>query len=272
MNISLSDAFLRESKRDLQAARLLVDGHLYSVALYHLEQSLEKGSKALYAYYSVMYDNQSERKVYSKMKRQFSHDSSKTIPEIYSKICDIEDSNIDRLSADNPEIARLKLDLYESIDGLRISIHKLKYNIKSRALADWNNLINNYSTEVEKAYQNYKKLPEFIEQQAQSILKEKGLTGTNNVGKVNPFLSFIALSRTLFPCILMKADIYRYPVLDFQNENLQILNSPSMERVCRNLIEMMEDFVKSLPFMMKEGLLSIHTVYRKSNRDKITED
>jgi HEPN domain-containing protein len=265
MNISLSNAFLQESKRDLQAARLLVDGRLYSLALYHLEQSLEKGSKALYTYYSIMYDNLSERKVYSIMKRQLSHNSSKTIPEIYCKICDIEESNIDKLSVDNLEIARLKLDLYEGIARLRISIHKLKHKITSRALADWNNLINNYSTEVEKAYQNYKKLSEFIEQQAQNILKEKGLTGTNNVGKVNPFLTFIALSRTLFPCILMKADLYRYPDLDFQNENLRILNSPSMESACRNLIEMMEDFIKSIPFMMKEGLLSIHTVYRRSS-------
>ena len=104
MTSMLYDSLLEEAQRDLQAAKLLVKASLYSSTLYLLEQAFEKSIKSLYAYYSIIHDQKSETDVYIMLKG-FSHDNSKTIPEIYSKMCNIEESFIYKIEKARPDLA-----------------------------------------------------------------------------------------------------------------------------------------------------------------------
>jgi hypothetical protein len=253
--LTIFDSFLDESLRDLKAAKLLTKKRLYSPALYHLEQCLEKGSKSLYCYYEIIRMNASENETYSKLKN-FGHDNTKTIPEIYCKICDLEEQEIDKLPTTNSDVARVQLHLKEAVEGFRSSIKQLKDKIKNRTLIDEKKLVENYAAEVDRAYQNYKKLPSIVQTRAPKILKQKNLTGTENATKPDPFLSFITLSRNLISCILIKNDLYRYPSMEFKNKNLEILNKPEMAKACNHIIEMMDDFIDTIPKIMKKGLIA----------------
>jgi len=147
--ITIYDSFLQEAIHDLQAAKVLVKERLYSQTLYHIEQSLEKSSKSLYSYYAIIHDYASEKEIYRTVKG-FSHDNSKMIPEIYCKICDIEEKYIYKLPDNLPEVAKLKTQLEETVSGLRLSVHKLKDKIKNRSCVDEKALIDNYPSEVDK--------------------------------------------------------------------------------------------------------------------------
>jgi HEPN domain len=257
--ITLYDAFLEEAKRDLQATRILVKEELYSQTLYLLEQTLEKSSKSLYSYYEITRGRTSEKDVYPKLK-SFSHDNTKTIPDLYCKILDMDEANIDNLPTTDPNIAPLKPTLKKAIKGLRGSISK----INQRTPVDQNNLFHNYASEIDKAYQKYKQIRSFIPQEVPHVLKENKLTGKETSAEPRTFEVFFALSSLLFPYILIKNDIYRYPFLDFDNENLETLNKPEMANACNQLIKMIEEFLITIPAMMRKGIIAYDSPFHKN--------
>ena len=68
---------------------------------------------------------------------------------------------------------------------------------------------------------------------------------------------FIGLSKDLISCILIANDIYRYPLAEFRNENLEILNKAIMKKPCDQLIEVMDYLISSIPPLMKPGQLAL---------------
>ena len=69
----------------------------------------------------------------------FGHDNTKTIPEIYCNICDLEEQEIDRLPTTDLEVARVQHHLKKAIEGLRSSVKTLKDKIKNRTFIDEKN-------------------------------------------------------------------------------------------------------------------------------------
>lgn len=70
MAITLHDSFLKAAQADLQSAKVLVkEEGLLSQTLYSLEQSLEKGIKALFVYYATSHGKMSEKTVYELLKK-----------------------------------------------------------------------------------------------------------------------------------------------------------------------------------------------------------
>jgi hypothetical protein len=178
-------------------------------------------------------------------------------------MCDIEESFIHKIEKARPDLTadpkfpQLKLQSLEQLSKLREGIQRFKDKIKNRTPADEKNLLYNYSAEIHKAYQNYKNLHPFIQDLVREIGRKQNLAGTENATKLHPFLIFIAVSSDLNYCMLIKNDIYRYPFLEFQSENLQILNGPEMEMACNELIEIMEFFLANIPSLMKPGGLAL---------------
>lgn len=97
----------------------------------------------------------------------------------------------------------------------------------------------------------------FVKYHAQGTLKRLQFTGTPNARKTHPFLDFIGLTSDLIFCMLIRNDIYRYPHLDYQNENLDMLNTPQMKEPCNKLIEIMEVTIKSIQPLMKTAGLAL---------------
>lgn len=255
----ISNSFIQGAETDLKAAKALVNEGLFSQTLYMVEQALEKSSKGLYAYYLINHDNLTERQIYSKFK-EFSHDNSKTIPEIYSKMFEIEERSLTNIVSGDPKVLKtvelgLKRlsGLKRSNDTLRDKINKLK----SDKVTVEKNLISNFPSEVEIAYKNFKGLPLFVKYHAQGTLQRLQFTGTQNATKTHPFLDFIGLTSDLIFCMLIRNDIYRYPHLDYQNENLDKLNTPQMKEPSNKLIEIMEVTIRSIRPLMKTAGLAL---------------
>jgi HEPN domain-containing protein len=255
----IPNSFLQGAETDLKAAKALVTQGLFSQMLYMVEQALEKSSKGLYAYYLINQDNLTERQVYGKFK-EFSHDNSKTIPEIYSKIAEIEEKSLTNLVSSDPKVLKTIEVGLRQLSGLKKSIDTLKNKInklKNDKIAVERNLISKFPNEVDIAYQNFKGLPLFVKYHAQGTIKRLQFTGTSNATKTHPFLDFIGLTSDLIFCMLIRNDIYRYPHLDYQNENLEMLNMPLMKEPCNKLIEIMEVTIKSIQPLMKTAGLAL---------------
>lgn len=102
----------------------------------------------------------------------------------------------------------------EGISALRKRIDRTF----SQTITEKKNLLKNYDTEVDKAYNGYVKYLDSIPSQAKQIIKEKNLTEGDI--RIHPFDKFFALTVYLFPLMLTENNVYRYPILKFQNENL----------------------------------------------------
>jgi hypothetical protein len=173
-------------------------------------------------------------------------------------MCDIEERSLTNYVSTDPRVLRtigvgLKQlsGMRKSIDGLKDKINKLRTN---KATVE-KNLIINFPSEVDNAYQNFKALPFFLRSHAQKTLQRLNFTGTVNAVKPHPLLDFIGLTRNLIFCMLIRNDIYRYPHLDYQNKNLDMLNNSKMKEPCNKLIEMMEvTILRIRPLMKMAGL------------------
>jgi len=227
MTVTLYDSFYETAKTDLESAKLLTNQGLSSNAFYPLEQCLEKGSKAIFAYYTITHEKKSEADTYDDLKC-LSHNVLKAIPKIYSKIFRIEEYFINNIPTINPNLAtnpnfpRTKDLLLDQIRGLRQRIcdDNVHYN---KIFKEKKNLLRDYRSEVEKAYYKYTKHLNSIPSLARNILQDRKMTGSERSTQVHPFDKFFGLTVYLFPLILVENNLYRYPSLKHQNENLREL-------------------------------------------------
>jgi hypothetical protein len=119
------------------------------------------------------------------------------------------------------------------------------------------NLITKFPTEINQIYQKFKKLDQQVEAKAKKALQELNFTGTENATKPHPFITFFWLTRDLISWMIIRSDIYRYPSLEYQNRNLQMLNRPEMKQPCKQLLEIMEVCVRTIKPLMKGGGLAL---------------
>jgi hypothetical protein len=256
----IHESFLEGAETDLEAAKAMVKVGLFSQTLYLVEQSLEKSTKSLYAYYLLNYDHMPEEKIYATIKRM-GHDNSKTIPEIYTKICEIESASWANIHSPDSRVQNVALQAQQQISILRQKVVDLKDKIlkeKSKAPSIESNLIKNFPDEINKIYEKYKNLDRKIEAQSKKALQQLNFTGTENATKPHPFITFFALTYDLIFCMMIRNDIYRYPILErYQNTNLQMLNRPEMKQPCKQLIEIMEACIATIKPLKKGGGLAM---------------
>lgn len=151
------DALLQAARLDLETAKKLSKARLFSNSLYNIEQSLEKSSKSLYCYYEIT-RNKSADKVINKKLKEFGHNNTKMIPEIYVTICNIEESEIGKIPDTNQEIVVVKTKMKQALQELRKSV----CNLIGKPPVDQNTLLKDFIDRVNKAYSNYTRLPNII--------------------------------------------------------------------------------------------------------------
>jgi HEPN domain-containing protein len=256
---TIHESFLEAAKTDLEAAKVTLKAGLFSQTLYLIDQSLEKSTKSLYAYFLLTRDHKSEEEIYKNM-REMGHDNWKTIPEIYFKICDIESAWWANMYSPDSRVQNVA---QQQISNLRKKKVDLKNKIEKVKWAPSTeiNLVKKFPHEICKIYDNYKNLDRTTEVKAKRTLQQLNFTGTENVTKRHPFVTFFALSDDLVFCMMIRNDAYRYPILEgHQNRNLQMLNRPEMKEPCKQLIEIMETYIATIEPLKKgesEGPLAL---------------
>jgi hypothetical protein len=173
-------------------------------------------------------------------------------------MAEIEEKSLTSLVSRDPKVLKTIQVGLTQLSGLKKSIDTLKNKInklKSDKVAVERNLISKFPNEVEIAFQNFKGLPLFVKYHTQGTLRRLQFTDTSKDTKTHPFLDFIGPTKDLIFCMLIRNDIYRYPHLDYQNENLDILNTP--QEPCNKLIEVMEVTIKSIQPLMKTAGLAL---------------
>ena len=232
---------------------------MFSETLYLIEQSLEKSAKSLYAYFLLDHDHLPNDKIYVRIK-QLGHENWKTIPEIYIKICEIEKAFWDNMHFPDSQRQQVVLQAKQQIRKLEQNVVKFKDEIAkeiTKRTSIESNLITEFPSEINQIYQKFKNFDQQIEAKAKKALQELNYTGTENVTKPHPFLTFFGLTRDLISWMMIRSDIYRYPSLQYQNRNLQMLNRPKMEQPCKQLLEIMEVCVRTIKPLMKGGGLAL---------------
>lgn len=111
----------------------------------------------------------------------------------------------------------------KAIDGFTNSIPRMiiRLDIKNKFLHN----INNYKNWVKERYEDYQKN-----------------TGENTFSvQDSNFLSFVSNSSLLYTCLFNMDTITRYPIKDFNYNNLNILKD--QESACEMIDEMINDFL-----------------------------
>lgn len=107
--------------------------------------------------------------------KEFGHNNLKAIPQIFCQIFNIEVSFLNNIHIINPKLVlspnfpKLKNMSLEGISALRKRIDRTF----SQTITEKKNLLKNYDTEVDKAYNGYVKYLDSIPSQAKQIIKEK---------------------------------------------------------------------------------------------------
>jgi hypothetical protein len=159
VSTTIHESFLEAAESDLEAAKTIVKVGLFSQTLYLIEQSLEKSTKSLYAYYLLNYDHMSEENISERI-IGMGHDNSKTIPEIYIKICDIESAWWANMHSPDSRVQNIALKAQQQISNLRQKAVDLKNKIRKEKSAPSTeiNLVKNFPDEICKIYYKYKNL------------------------------------------------------------------------------------------------------------------
>jgi hypothetical protein len=82
----------------------------------------------------------------------FSHNNTEMISEIYLEICQIEDKEIDKIPEPSLKYKELKRLMKKNLSGLRATAQSL-----AKAPKDQNELLTTYTSQVQKAYNQYKR-------------------------------------------------------------------------------------------------------------------
>jgi HEPN domain-containing protein len=260
VSTTIHESFLEAAESDLEAAKAMAKVGLFLQTLYLIDQSLEKSTKSLYAYYLPNHDHMSEEGIYAIIKKEMGHDNWKTIPEICIKICDIESAWWANMHSHDSRVQNIALKAQQQISNLRQKEVDLKNKIRKEKStpSTETNLVKNFPHEICKIYDKYKNLDRTIEVKTKKALKQLNFTGTENATKPHPFNIFFALSDDLVFCMMIRNETYRYPILErHQNRNLQMLNRPKMKEPCKQLIEIMETYITTIKLLKKEGELAL---------------
>jgi len=132
---TIHESFLEAAETDLEAAKATLKTGLLSQTLYLIEQSLEKSTKSLYAYYLLNRDHMFEEDIYAIIK-EMGHDNWKTIPKIYIKICDIDSAWWEKIArSPDSSVQHIALKAQQQIMNLRQKAIDLENKISKERLA-----------------------------------------------------------------------------------------------------------------------------------------
>ncbi len=211
---SLDDSLLSTAKIDFEASKALTKQRFFAHSLFYLEQAFEESIKSLLAYYRMNHDHKTDDDVEKELRTIFGHDNRKPTSTIIKIIFDAIPSSRKK---------QFELIMGEPTKTIEEAMERLRIEPIDREM-----LIKHYRNSIE---------------QLNEVKNETFRTTTDITTK------FIALAYALSLALESIDATARYPLKQYNYQNIEFLNDPSNEMACTYLLDMMYDFLDIVPLM-----------------------
>jgi|GEM_PF-1189206 len=219
---ALHKRFFEAAELDLEAGRTLTNSNNSQLALYHLQQAYEKVVKSYYSLKESVNNKTPESEIYDKLIK-LGHNTQESTIRLLHDVADGQKkvAEIQLQNATEPKVKDVLLKLISGIDGLNMSLDNLvtRLNLNANYIKN----VRNYAQTVQNMYST------FQFSNVDIISKEPEQT----------FLQVVISLATLYPCFYRMEEITRYPLSEFQYENLDLL--ANQKHACEQLVEMLGD-------------------------------
>ncbi len=222
---------LEFAKEDLKIAELLIYKEYYFTSLYYLEQSFEKIIKS---YYILI-----EKRKTSNMKALYdkiinlSHDIDTSTINLFLTIGTFEKEQYQKKRIQIDDLTNpLNRSFYEIGDHLDNQINgyidKLSNDISNLDKELQKNFVNNikcYETYILQLFNKY-----------QTTIKSYSYKNTTST-YTQKFLRFLTIALILFQCLYKMNETARYPLNDFNYQNIDYLNNKTASKKIKIMLE-----------------------------------
>lgn len=232
---TLYDSLLDIAKLDLTGAKILYTNSLIAQSLFHFEQSFEKANKSIITYYMIQYESKSEIEVLQLLKSEFRHLNRKLTSKI-TKILFDREKEIYLSKGGNPTdqfITKpyLILEEFEKPGSWGIDDKTLVAFINNILKKDY--------------YDRY--VP--ISSKSMPISSTSQIAFLREEYAKRVISKYLILVWLISPYFDNMDIITRYPIKDFNYENVFILNNMENKDACVLLSYMIEEFLNVVPLM-----------------------
>lgn len=223
---------LEFAKKDFRTAEILINYKIYATSLYYLEQCFEKVVKSYYIFIMKNY-KLNIQKLYEKTK-DLGHDVNTSTIDLLIEVANFE-----------KDLFQKKRDVTSELTPLAINFFKKEEMLNEKIQGYIDTLINLKNRDLDKDFfKNIKNYEYFVGNEHQKYVeKRKTVKGIKNDMSDYSY-NFVAFSDTsifLYPCLYKMNEISRYPLKDFEFENLKYLNNKRAVNLVKNMIRIMID-------------------------------
>ena len=209
--IPLYNKFYQAVQGDLNAARTLTEASQFPQALYHLQQAFEKCVKSMYIFQETRHNNTPEATIM-----------------VLRRMAEIDNRRFEDqlLNVTDPRLVQLRQALRNSLDGYNRALDRMVTRLDLQNNFESN--IRNYENFVRARYNEYQ-------------------TSINEILSTQPdqgFLFRLLAMSLLYPCVYKMNGATRYPLAQFNYNNLDLLSNTG--QACADIIEIMADLFSLL--------------------------
>jgi HEPN domain-containing protein len=228
----IDHALLEFAKEDFRTGEILINHKINVTALYYFEQCFEKVVKSYYIF--IMKNNELNiEKLYEKTK-DLGHDVNTSTIELLLAVANLE-----------KDLFQKKRDVAIELTPLAIDFFKKGEMLNEKIQGYIDTLINLKNRDLDKEFiKNIKNYESFVGNEHQKYLeKRKTVKGIKN-DMSNYSYNFVAFSDTsiyLYPCLYNMNEVSRYPLKNFEFDNLKYLNNKRAVNLVKNMIRIMVD-------------------------------
>jgi HEPN domain-containing protein len=244
--ISLHRRFFQAAQIDLETGKLLIQANRLQPALYHFQQAYEKCVKSFYSLKEAVDNKTPESEIYKRLKSSLSHDTQKSTLQLLRDIVDRQKRDAEKAVCDLQE-KQAENPLNNTVDPNRIKILQQLVSVTAGFLTTLDGMMNSFDLE-NKYIENVKKYEQFVKK----LYDTFQFSNTDIIAKQpeQAFLQIVVGMVTLYPCFFRMENITRYPLLEFQYENLDLL--ANQKQACREINEMLGDLFAILTPYLSE--------------------
>lgn len=236
----VQNELLKTAGDDLKAVKCLTEAGYFPQAIYLSEQVVEKASKSVFAYHLINFKNEKPMTVGDKIKRAYGHDLLKSTKELYNILLQLY---IDNEIKQKPHLTTA------SISQARLELHNVIMQVerdvlvKDKIIIDFPGLISRFYQNVFLRVNNNS----LIDPNPQITLLKESLKDPSN-----QYLKYLSLVHML-AVFLDGMDIRaRYPLSEFDYNNISLLKEKQNKKAMDQLIEMLDELVSLVPVVWKQ--------------------
>ena len=228
----IDNELLKFAKEDFKTAEILINHKIYATSLYYLEQCFEKLVKSYYIF--IMKNNEMDiQKLYEKTK-DLGHDVNTSTIDLLIEVANFE-----------KDLFQKKRDVTGKLTSLAINFFKMEEILNDQIEGYINTLTNLKNRNLDKDFiKNIKNYEHFVGNEHQKYGEKRNAVKAIKIKMSDYSYNFVSFSDTsiyLYPCLYKMNEISRYPLKDFEFENLKYLNNKRAVNLVKNMLRIMID-------------------------------